>query len=373
MGGVAAVDGSTFVVDRAAQDGCANVIDELPDGCARAGGRRWDGRFADGMTRLRPYEPADAAGALALNQANVPEVGSADAERWAWLLDLAGHAEVVEADGEVVAFLVGFAEGSAYDSPNYRWYGARHDRFAYVDRVAVAEAHRGTGIAHDLYRSFEAWGRARGAGVLCAEVNTVPPNPRSLRFHQGVGFGPVAELEPWADEPGHLVAMVEKPLPRREGRTDRGSRVVMAPPDRVFAALTDPVALAVWLPPAGMTGRFERFDLRPGGGYRLVLAYATDVPGEAGDGAPGKAGDGTDVVEARFLEIADGERVVQAVDFAAEDPAFTGTMTMTWALEPIDGGTRVEIMADDVPAGIEADDHAVGLWSSLVNLAAFVE
>ena len=56
--------------------------------------------------------------------------------------------------------------------------------------------------------------------MLCAEVNTVPPNPRSLRFHQRLGFAPVAELEPWADEPGHLVAMVEKPVPRRVGSTE---------------------------------------------------------------------------------------------------------------------------------------------------------
>lgn len=318
--------------------------------------------------RLRPYEPADAAGALALNEANVPEVGSADAERWAWLVELAEHVEVVEDAGEVVAFLVGFAEGSDYDSPNYRWFGARHERFAYVDRVAVAEAHRGTGIAHELYRSFEAWGRGRGAGVLCAEVNTVPPNPRSRRFHARLGFLPVAETEPWAEtEPGHLVAMVEKPVPRRVGRTDQGARTVLAPPDRVYAALTDPDALAAWLPPAGMTGSFERFDLRPGGSYRLVLTR-DDARASAG-----KSSDGTDVVEARFLEVEPGRRVVQAVDFESDDPAFAGTMTMTWSVAPTEGGARVEIVAVDVPVGISAEDHAVGLHSSLVNLAAHVE
>ena len=319
--------------------------------------------------RVRPYESADAVGALALNQANVPEVGSADAERWGWLVGLAPHVEVVEADGEVVALLVGFAEGSTYDSPNYRWFSARHERFAYVDRVAVAEAHRGTGIAHELYRSFEAWGRGRGAAVLCAEVNTVPPNPRSLRFHEGVGFRRVAELEPWADEPGHLVAMVEKPVPQRDGRTDRATRVVLAPPERVYGALTDPEALAAWLPPAGMRGRFERYDLRPGGGYRLVLTYEDETVGAAS----AKAADGTDVVEAPFVELVAGERIVQAVDFDSDDPALAGTMTMTWSLAPAEGGTRVTIVADDVPVGISAEDHAVGLHSSLVNLAAHVE
>ena len=39
-------------------------------------------------------------------------------------------------------------------------------------------------------------------------------------------------------------------------------------PGRVWAALVDPGALMAWLPPGGMTGRFERFDARPGGSYR---------------------------------------------------------------------------------------------------------
>ena len=44
-----------------------------------------------------------------------------------------------------------------------------------------------------------------------------------------------------------------------------------APVEAVYAALVDQEALTVWLPPAGMTGVFERFDPRPGGSYRLVL------------------------------------------------------------------------------------------------------
>ena len=48
-------------------------------------------------------------------------------------------------------------------------------------------------------------------------------------------------------------------------------------------------------------------------------------------------------------------------------------MTMTWAVQAVGGGTRVEITADDVPDGISADDHAAGLSSSLDNLARYVE
>ena len=48
-------------------------------------------------------------------------------------------------------------------------------------------------------------------------------------------------------------------------------------------------------------------------------------------------------------------------------------MTMTWTVQADAGGTRVEIVADDVPDGISAEDHAAGLASSLQNLGRFVE
>jgi uncharacterized protein YndB with AHSA1/START domain len=143
--------------------------------------------------------------------------------------------------------------------------------------------------------------------------------------------------------------------------------VIAAPVDRVWAALVDREALLAWLPPGGMTGRFERFDARPGGSYRLVLTYSDAA------GAPGKSTADSDVVEARFVEIVPGQKVVQAVDFVSGDPAYAGTMIMTWAVAAAGAGTRASIVAEDVPDGISAEDHAAGLSSSLANLAAYVE
>ena len=90
-------------------------------------------------------------------------------------------------------------------------------------------------------------------------------------------------------------------------------------------------------------------------------------------GAPGKATAASDIVEARFVDIVPRERVVQAVDFVSDDPGYAGTMTMTWEVTAVDAGTRVDIVAEDVPDGISAEDHAAGLASSLTNLAAYVE
>lgn len=150
-------------------------------------------------------------------------------------------------------------------------------------------------------------------------------------------------------------------------RTDSASRVVAASPGQVYAALVDPEALAAWLPPEGMTARFERFDAVPGGSYRLVLTY------EQAGGSRGKATADSDIVEARFVELVPGNRVVQAIHFESDDPSFAGTMTMTWRLHSVDRGTLVEITASDVPDGISAEDHDAGMASSLANLANHVE
>ncbi|MFY7067027.1 SRPBCC family protein [Nocardiopsis changdeensis] len=150
-----------------------------------------------------------------------------------------------------------------------------------------------------------------------------------------------------------------------EKRVDRGERRIAAPPGDVYRALLDPAALERWLPPEGMTGRMEHFDPRPGGGFRLTLTYRE--PGR------GKTDADTDVVEVGFADLVPGERVVQKAVFDSDDPAFAGTMTMTWALAPDGGGTVVTVAAEDVPPGISAEDHAAGLASSLAQLAAFVE
>ena len=150
-------------------------------------------------------------------------------------------------------------------------------------------------------------------------------------------------------------------------RRDRVARVINAPLDRAFDALVDRSALETWLPPDGMTARFERFDPIPGGSYRLVLTYADPMATGA------KSSSDSDIVEARFVDIVRNDRVVQAVEFVSDDPAFAGTMTMTWAVHAVDDGTLIEFIADDVPIGVSAEDHSAGMTSSLQNLASYLD
>jgi len=151
------------------------------------------------------------------------------------------------------------------------------------------------------------------------------------------------------------------------GRTDIGSRVIHATPQAIYNAFIDPDAQARWLPPTGMTGKFDRFEPWPGGHYRLTLTFTGE------HATAGKSSADVDTVEGRLVELIPGERIVQTADFESGDPAYAGTMTMIWSLRAVPEGTEVTITASDVPAGISAEDHAQGLASTLFNLADFLE
>lgn len=152
-----------------------------------------------------------------------------------------------------------------------------------------------------------------------------------------------------------------------ETRTDTASRLIKASPGAIYNAFVDPAALARWLPPKGMRAKIERFEPHPGGSYRMVLTY--DDPA----GAPGKARTDSDIVKGHFVALEPRERIVWEVGFVSDDPAFAGTMTMTWRFKEVRDGTEVTILCENVPAGIGKEDHDAGLRSTLENLARFME
>jgi uncharacterized protein YndB with AHSA1/START domain len=127
-------------------------------------------------------------------------------------------------------------------------------------------------------------------------------------------------------------------------RTDTASRLIAASAERVYAALVEPEQLLAWLPPQGMTARFEHFEVRPGGSYRLVLTYQ-----DAGHGR-GKTTADSDVVEARYVDLVPDVRVVQEIDFESGDPSFAGSMTMTWHLSAVDMASSLANLAEHLEA-----------------------
>jgi len=141
-------------------------------------------------TRIRPVKPADHGWALGLNNVEVPHVSRLDENSFAGLLDIAALAALAEVDGAPAGFLVALLPGTAYGSANYRWFCERYPAFLYVDRVVTAADFRGCGIGRALYHHAMEFGRGR-APILTCEVNEVPPNPASMRFHERLGFRPL--------------------------------------------------------------------------------------------------------------------------------------------------------------------------------------
>lgn len=149
-------------------------------------------------------------------------------------------------------------------------------------------------------------------------------------------------------------------------RTDTAMAWMDATPDRIYNAFLDSDELVCWLPPDGMSARATVFEPWIGGTYQLVLTY------ELADYACGKTTNRTDVSHGRFLDLVPGLKIVQIGTFESSDPGFAGEMTQTWYLEALDGGTRVTIVCENVPPGIQKQDHDAGLHSTLDNLARYL-
>ncbi|HET9829125.1 MAG TPA: GNAT family N-acetyltransferase [Nocardioidaceae bacterium] len=158
------------------------------------------------MADLRPLRDTDVADVLALNDANVTNLAAMDEAKLHELRNIADRFDVLDVDGGFGGFVITFAQGAPYDSDNYRWFGARHRRFYYLDRIVLHESFRRRRLGTFVYDEIERV--AAPYGLLALEVNLVPRNDASLAFHAGRGYVEVGRL---GDEQ-HLVSLMEKGL-----------------------------------------------------------------------------------------------------------------------------------------------------------------
>ena len=144
---------------------------------------------------IRSIGAVDLDRVLEINQANVPEVGSVDADRMAYLVDESPIALAAELGGTVVGFCLVMPPDIAYDSVNYRWFTERYDDFMYLDRVAFDAAAQGRGLGTLLYAEVDRLMAELGERHLALEVNVDPPNEPSLAFHARRGFVEVGQQD----------------------------------------------------------------------------------------------------------------------------------------------------------------------------------
>lgn len=149
------------------------------------------------MTDTKPIDISSRPAIRALNNRHARETSWLEADRFDHLL---GQAYFACRIGDADAFLLGFDQTADYDSANYLWFRERYDRFAYVDRIVVAEHARGRGLARQLYETLFEKARADGHMLVACEVNSDPPNPGSDAFHEAMGFESVGSATIYGGE-----------------------------------------------------------------------------------------------------------------------------------------------------------------------------
>lgn len=159
---------------------------------------------------IRDFRSSDTDLIISLNHQSVAVLSAMDDHRFDLLRGQSNVLWIAELNQQSVGFLMGFCEGSDYDSVNYQWFNQRYDSFVYIDRVVVGAEARGSGIGGAFYTRLEQWARYQQKSCLVAEVDIIPANPGSLNFHNRQGFKQVGEQI--YGNPQKKVAMLVKTL-----------------------------------------------------------------------------------------------------------------------------------------------------------------
>lgn len=126
---------------------------------------------------------------LAINSSAIPAVAALDRTELTRLMRLSDLHLVAEDGRAVQGYALAFREHDDYDGEEFvAFRSTLKQPFVYIDQVAVSPEARGTGIGRQLYAVLERFGCAAGAGFMCSEVNSRPPNPGSSAFHRRLGF-----------------------------------------------------------------------------------------------------------------------------------------------------------------------------------------
>ena len=155
----------------------------------------------------RLFLASDIDAALELNNLNAPAVGEIDRTTLEFLIEHSLYSFAIGTD-TLHAFCITFAPGAPYTSVNYQWFSEKYSDFVYLDRIVVSETMRNNSLGAKLYMAVEQrMLKDRCAPILTCEVNLIPPNTGSIRFHNRIGFREVGQQD---SKPGLTVSMLAK-------------------------------------------------------------------------------------------------------------------------------------------------------------------
>lgn len=140
---------------------------------------------------VRRFRAEDLTVLHEANQASVPGVSGETMEDLSKWIALSTCFVATDEMDQPLGFLTLIELGKlAYPSDNLRWFEtyAAQDRKSviYVDRIALLPEARGKRLGEALYQA--AFSYFSELDEIGCEINNLPPNPGSHRFHQRLGF-----------------------------------------------------------------------------------------------------------------------------------------------------------------------------------------
>lgn len=149
-----------------------------------------------------------------------------------------------------------------------------------------------------------------------------------------------------------------KQVPKKETTTETTgdntlviTRVIRAPPERVYKAFIDPSAMNKWLPPHGFTGNVTKMDARVGGEYHMTFTNFTTGSSHSFGG--------------EFLELTPYTRIRYTDKF--DDPNQPGVMETIIEFTKLMSGTEVKVTQKNIPSQMPLEFAKMG-WQESIQL-----
>ncbi|WP_227354060.1 SRPBCC domain-containing protein [Haladaptatus salinisoli] len=137
------------------------------------------------------------------------------------------------------------------------------------------------------------------------------------------------------------------------------TRVVEAPPERVYEAFLNPADIAVWAPPEGFRADVQEVESEEGGSFRIENIGETEETEQY-----------SHTFQGTYQELKRGEKIVWTDESGEGDDHSTVTVT----LDTIADGTEVTLRLEGIPEDVAEKYGVAEAWEdSLEKLAGQVE
>ena len=140
------------------------------------------------MIVLKDYDDSLFHFILSSNGLNEPHVGSLNKKKLQSLLIQSNYCKVAFYNDEPAGFLLCIPEDMKYSSLNYKWVSERYSNFIYIDRISILEKYQNKKLGTALYTDLFYFSIENQYDIILCEVNIMPQNPGSIRFHKKFDF-----------------------------------------------------------------------------------------------------------------------------------------------------------------------------------------